>query len=69
MSTVGYGDKSPKSVAGRLFAVACILVGMTTFATYTALVTSSTLKVYSPPDTHLAGKVSNTSTNRKRVDI
>ena len=32
MTTVGYGDKAPKSVAGRIFSVIWILSGITIFS-------------------------------------
>ncbi|EDO39895.1 predicted protein [Nematostella vectensis] len=41
MTTVGYGDKTPKSVWGRLFGVAWILIGLVIIATFTAAATSA----------------------------
>ena len=32
MTTVGYGDKTPRTVAARIFAVFWILVGIVTFS-------------------------------------
>ena len=41
MTTVGYGDKVPKSVAARLFSIFWIFVGITTFSLVTALLSSA----------------------------
>uniref|UniRef100_A0A7M5WT19 Potassium channel domain-containing protein n=2 Tax=Clytia hemisphaerica TaxID=252671 RepID=A0A7M5WT19_9CNID len=40
MTTVGYGDKTPKSIPARLIAVVWILFGITLFNMYTASLTS-----------------------------
>ncbi|XP_031569206.1 uncharacterized protein LOC116303754 [Actinia tenebrosa] len=41
MTTVGYGDKTPKSVCGRLFGVLWILIGLVIIAVFTAGATNS----------------------------
>lgn len=41
MTTVGYGDRAPKSIIARLFAVLWILLGITIFSMYTATLTSA----------------------------
>ncbi|MEE9376332.1 MAG: transporter substrate-binding domain-containing protein [Rhizobiaceae bacterium] len=41
ITTVGYGDKAPKAVFGRLFAMVWMIVGYFMFAYFTASVTSS----------------------------
>lgn len=41
MTTVGYGDKTPRSIPGRLFAVVWILMGITLFGILTGLLTSA----------------------------
>lgn len=41
MSTVGFGDKVPKSTSARLFAVVWILIGITVFSLFTAVLTSA----------------------------
>lgn len=41
MTTVGYGDRCPQSVGGRLFAVFWILVGICVCSVFTASLTSS----------------------------
>lgn len=41
MTTVGYGDKTPKFVFGRLFGVAWILIGLVIIAIFTATATSA----------------------------
>lgn len=55
MTTVGYGDKAPKSVPARLFAVLWILIGITTFSMITAMFASDIFKINSPPPPELAG--------------
>ena len=47
MTTVGYGDKTPKSVVGRLFAVVWILSGITICALMTAALTTAISEVAS----------------------
>lgn len=41
MTTVGYGDRCPRSVGGRLFAVLWILVGICVISIFTASLTST----------------------------
>lgn len=41
MTTVGYGDRYPRSIGGRLFAVMWILVGMVIISIFTAALTTS----------------------------
>ncbi|EDO48754.1 predicted protein [Nematostella vectensis] len=41
MTTVGYGDKTPRSVAGRVFGVVWILVGLIVISTFTATITNA----------------------------
>ncbi|KAM7434885.1 hypothetical protein ABFA07_015103 [Porites harrisoni] len=45
MSTVGYGDKTPKSVAARLFAVGWIMIGVTICSILTATLSSALTSV------------------------
>merc|ERR1711962_1046511 len=40
MTTVGYGDKAPKSFPARLFSVIWIIVGIISFSLVTAMLTS-----------------------------
>jgi voltage-gated potassium channel len=40
LSTVGYGDIAPKTVAGRVLAVVIMVVGVGTFAALTATIAS-----------------------------
>ena len=51
MTTVGYGDKAPKSIAARIFSIIWIIVGITTFSLVTAMLTSqiSTASKLPPP--------------------
>ncbi|EDO35761.1 predicted protein [Nematostella vectensis] len=41
MTTVGYGDKAPKTLPGRMFCFLWIIVGINIIAIFTALVTAS----------------------------
>ncbi|XP_068753167.1 uncharacterized protein [Montipora capricornis] len=41
MTTVGYGDRSPKSVLGRVFCILWIITGVIIVSIFTALVTAS----------------------------
>lgn len=41
MTTVGYGDRAPKSVVARMFAIIWILAGITIFSMYTATLTTA----------------------------
>ena len=49
MTTVGYGDKTPKSVAGRLLSILWIIVGITSFSLITATLTSEIVAANSLP--------------------
>ena len=44
LTTVGYGDKTPKSVLGRLFSVIWIFIGITIFTLITAMLTAEFIK-------------------------
>ena len=56
MTTVGYGDRSPTTVLGRLFAVVWILVGITGCGVLTAMLTTLTMdaNTHTPPTMHCA---------------
>ncbi|KAK3738688.1 hypothetical protein QZH41_020338, partial [Actinostola sp. cb2023] len=41
MTTVGYGDKAPKTIPGRLFCLIWIIVGINIVASFTALITAT----------------------------
>ncbi|CAB3987730.1 potassium channel [Paramuricea clavata] len=41
MTTVGYGDRAPRSILGRLFCIIWIVIGMSIIAIFTAMVTAS----------------------------
>ena len=49
MTTVGYGDKTPRSVAGRLFSVLWISIGIIAYGLLTGIVYSEVNEVNSPP--------------------
>ena len=55
MTTVGYGDKIPKSVAARLFSIVWIFVGIAIFSLVTALLTSEITKANSLPSPTMIG--------------
>ena len=49
MTTVGYGDKAPRSIPARLFSIIWIIVGITTFSIVTAMLTTEIFKVNTIP--------------------
>ena len=49
MTTVGYGDKTPKSVSGRLLSIIWIVVGIASFSLITATLTSEIVAANSVP--------------------
>lgn len=55
MTTVGYGDRKPKSVLGRIFAVIWVLIGLTVFSIVTAMLTSEIQQANSPPTPTMEG--------------
>ena len=55
MTTVGYGDKSPKSLQGRLFAVIWILLGITICSIFTGTLTTEIMNARSVTDSHILG--------------
>ena len=57
MTTVGYGDKSPRSFPGRIFAICWILFGITICSIFTASLTTEIIKNISPVGNKIAGKV------------
>ena len=64
MTTVGYGDKAPKSIAARLFAIAWILVGIVTFSILTGSLTTALLEASSPDTPNMVGAKIGTMRNR-----
>lgn len=56
MTTVGYGDKSPKSVTGKLFRVIWIFTGIVLSGLMAASLTSEILKANTPPPPAMKGK-------------
>ena len=49
MSTVGYGDKAPKSFAGRFFAIAWINIGIIAFSLVSASIITDIDAANNPP--------------------
>ena len=48
MTTVGYGDKNPKTLIGRIFAMVWIVTGITISGILTAMLTSATMAADTP---------------------
>ena len=49
MTTVGYGDKAPKSIPARIFSIIWIIVGITSFSLITATLTSEIVAANNVP--------------------
>ena len=56
MTTVGYGDKTPRSVAGRLFSVLWILAGIIVFNILAGELTSVIIQAKTPGKISMANK-------------
>lgn len=56
MTTVGYGDKAPKSVTGKLYTTVWILVGIVACGLVTATITNEISKANTPPPPTMIGK-------------
>ena len=56
MTTVGYGDKAPRSYVGRLYSLAWITIGIIAYGTLTGIVYNEVAKVNSPPAADINGK-------------
>lgn len=56
MTTVGYGDKAPKSITGKLFAFIWISVKLILCSIITATITTSILDANSPPPPDMKGE-------------
>lgn len=55
MTTVGYGDKTPKLLVTRVFALVWIIIGITTFSLVTAALTSEITAANSLPPPIMSG--------------
>lgn len=53
MTTVGYGDKSPRSIAGRLFSILWIFIGLVLCGILTGTLTTEIMDANSPPPPHV----------------
>ena len=57
MTTVGYGDKAPKSRAGKIFSVFWILAGITICSMFTASLTNEIGKTSEPVNHQISGEI------------
>ena len=55
MTTVGYGDKTPRTFPARLFSVVWILIGIVAFGLLTSELTGRIVKANSPPSASMKG--------------
>ena len=55
MTTVGYGDKAPKSRPGRIFAIFWILIGVTICSMFTASLTTEISALATPENKQISG--------------
>ena len=56
MTTVGYGDKTPKSIPGRIFSIVWVSIGIVACSLLTGMVYSEVTNVNSPPPPTMDGK-------------
>ena len=56
MTTVGYGDRIPRTLIGRLYAVLWIIMGITIISVFTGTLTSEIINANQPQNTDLSGK-------------
>lgn len=64
MTTVGYGDITPKSIPGRLFGVIWIILGITILSIFTASLTSEVLSTQQKSKIQISGKTVGVLKNR-----
>ena len=55
MTTVGYGERIPKSIHARIFSIIWILIGVAMFGMFTATLTAEIMKVNNPKEPQMAG--------------
>lgn len=55
MTTVGYGDKCPKSKCARVFSIIWILIGVAMFGIFTAMLTTEIMKANNPKKPTISG--------------
>lgn len=55
MTTVGYGDKSPRSILARLFSIVWILIGLIVCGLFTSRLTGEIVKANSPEPADMNG--------------
>ena len=56
MTTVGYGDKTPKSIVGRLFGIVWIFTGITICGILAAMLTTTTMNADNPKVPTMTGR-------------
>ena len=69
MTTVGYGDKSPRSFPARIFSVFWILVGITMISIYIGGLSSQIIEAQEPKEPDLSGKQVGTLKNAMHDSI
>ena len=71
MTTVGYGDRAPRSVLARIFAFFWVLVGLMMISIFTATVTTSLTALSLSNDIKLYGNniVALNNTEEKRYGV
>ena len=57
LTTVGYGDKSPRTFWGRMFSVLWITLGTIAYGLVTGVVVAEVMKINSPPPPDMKSKV------------
>ena len=56
MTTVGFGDKVPRSYVGRTFAVMWVLIGIALCSLFTATLTTKVILAHAPSNPDITGK-------------
>ena len=65
MTTVGYGDKTPKHCITRIFSILWILIGLTIISMVTASLTNIIMVADRGPDIEMNGKIVGTLSDRR----
>ena len=65
MTTVGYGDKAPKSIAGRIFSIIWILSGIVIFSVISGEITRIIMEASAVETRSMAGEWVGVLSNRQ----